>query len=83
MLYGCLLGELLETKSNSLSRVIFFPPELISSTEILTFALFKVPISASVASPKASNLVDKEHFAARTRAIFPLYFGGACPIKLA
>lgn len=48
-----------------------------------TLALFRVPISASVASPSASNLVEREHLAAKTLAIFPLYLGGACPIKLA
>ena len=46
-----------------------------SPIKALTLALLRVPISASVASPRASNLVDKEHFAAKTLAILPLYLG--------
>ena len=48
-----------------------------------TFPLPSRPTSASSVSPRASTRMDSAHFAASTRLIFPLYLGGACPIRLA
>ena len=48
-----------------------------------TFCLLSMPTLASSVSPRASTRMDSAHFAASTRLIFPLYLGGACPIRLA
>ncbi len=48
-----------------------------------TFCLLSIPTLASSVSPRASTRMDSAHFAASTRLIFPLYFGGACPMRLA
>ncbi len=48
-----------------------------------TFCLASRPTVASSVSPRASTLIDSAHFAASTRLTFPLYFAGACPMRLA
>ncbi len=46
-----------------------------------TLLLLSKPMVASADSPRASTLMDREHFAARTREILPLNLGAACPMS--
>lgn len=47
----------------------------------LTLARLSKPMVASVPSPRASMRMDRADLAARTREIFPLNLGAACPIS--
>jgi len=60
----------------------YWPAELQAQMKgACTLLLLSRPMVASADSPRASTLMEREHFAARTREILPLNFGAACPMS--